>query len=236
MSDLSKIFKAHDKDDVSKEDPILKNTKGSIMLLIGKKRSGKSSLYLSLLSSPKLFGGYFGNVFLISPSKEEKTKTLREELDNEGKYYTELTEANIVSITNYIKAEKAKQKMMEVKLKKKLPTIYNCLILDDVVSDLPRSFKKNVITNLFLNHRHLDLSIICISQAYKAIATTLRKQADILYIFPTNNLKELEAIQDDWAIPQEVFDECFEDESDHPFLTVNLVGARPTFFRKMTKM
>jgi hypothetical protein len=236
MSDLSKIFKAHDKDDVSKHDPILKNTKGSIMLLLGKKRTGKSSLWLSLLSSPKLFGGYFGNIFLISPSKEEKTKALREELEAEGKYYTDLTEANITSIVNYIKAEQAKQKMKELKLKKKLPPIYNCLILDDCVSDLPRSFKKNVITNLFLNHRHISLSIILISQAYKAIAPTLRKQADIMYIFPMSNLKEKEALQEDWDIPDEIFDKAFEDESDHPFLTVNVVGTKPTFFRKMTKI
>ena len=236
MSDLSKIFKAHDKDDVSKNDPLLKNTKGSIMLLIGKKRTGKTSLWLSLLSSPKLFGGYFGNIFLISPSKEEKTQALREELGKEDKYYSALTEANITSILDYIKNEQAKQKMKELKLKKKLPPIYNLIILDDVVSDLPRSFKKNVITNLFYNHRHYNASLIVISQSYKNIAPSLRKQADLLYIFPTNNLKEREAIQEDWSIEDEIFDECFADESDHPFLTVNLIGSRPTYFRKMTKM
>ena len=235
-SDLSSIFKAHDKDDVSKTEPILKNTKGSISIISGKKRTGKSSLWLSMLSSPKLFGGYFGIIFLISPCQEDKTKSLREELDSEGKYYSSLTEGNIQKILDYIKMEQAKHKMKEMKLKKKLPPIYNLIILDDCVADLPRTFKKNCITNLFYNHRHYNASIWCVTQSYKSIAPNLRKQTDIMYIFPMSNKKEIESLQDDWSIPDEIFEECFRDESDHPFLTVNLVGTKPCFFRKMTRM
>jgi hypothetical protein len=233
---LSSVFKAKDKDDVSSNDPFLKETKGSIMLICGKKRTGKSTLALNLLSSNKIFKGYFGNIFMISPSKEEKTKQLREELEKDDKYYTDLNQDNISKITTFIKAEQAAQKMKEKRLGKKLPPIYNLLWLDDVVADLPRSMKKNCITNLFYNHRHYNLSIICTTQSYKQVAPNLRKQSDILYIFPMANKKEREAIQEDWSIDDEVFDECFEDESDHPFLTVNIVGSKPTFFRKMERM
>ena len=233
---LSSLFKPHDRDDVSKDEPILKNTKGVISIISGKKRTGKSSLWLTMLSQPKLYKGYFGNIFLISPSREEKTKALREELEAEGKYYDTLNEPNIKAITDYIKNEQAAQKMKEKKLKRKLPPIYNLLILDDVVSDLPRSFKKNIITNLFLNCRHHMLSIFCVTQSYKSIAPTLRKQADLLYLFPMTNLKEREAIQDDWDVPDEILDRAFANESDHPFLTVNLVGSKPVFFRMMEKM
>jgi hypothetical protein len=66
---LSKVFKALDKDVVSKDAPFLKNTKGSIMLISGKKRTGKSSLALNMLGSKQIFKGYFGNIWLISPSK-----------------------------------------------------------------------------------------------------------------------------------------------------------------------
>ena len=233
---LDSVFKAHDSDQVSKNEPFLKNTKGSVMIISGKKRSGKSTLWLSMLSSTKIFKGYFGNIFLISPSQEDKTTSLRRELDEDGKYYKELNEANINAILSYIKNEQHAQKMKEQKMKKKLPPIYNLLIMDDVVSDVPRSFKKNIITSLFLNHRHYNLTIFCITQSYKSIAPTIRKQADLLYLFPTANLKEQEAVQDDWSIPDEIFEEAFADESDHPFLTVNLVGSKPVFFRKMTKM
>lgn len=233
---LSSAFKAFDKDDVSANDPFLKNTKGSIMLITGKKRTGKSSLALSMLSSPKIFKGYFGNIFLISPSKEEKTKALREELEKDGKYFTELNQVNIDKILNYIKNEEMLKKVKEKKLGKKLPPIYNCIWLDDVVADLPRSMKKNCITNLFYNHRHFACSLIVTTQSYKQIAPNLRKQSDMLYIFPMANKKEKEAIQEDWDIPDEVFEEAFDDESDHPFLTVNIVSSKPTFFRKMERM
>jgi len=235
---LSSVFKAKDKDDVSSNDPFLKDTKGSIMIISGKKRTGKSTLALCMLSSSKIFKGHFGNIFLISPSKEEKTKALREELDKDGKYFTELNQENISSITNFIKNEAAQKKMKEKKLGKKLSPIYNCLWIDDSVAELPRSMKKNCITNLFYNHRHIGdgLTIICTTQSYKNIGPNLRKQADILYIFPMANKKEREAIQEDWSIDDSVFDACFEDESDHPFLTVNVVGSKPTFFRKMERM
>lgn len=230
------LFKAFDKDEVSSDTPFLKNTKGSIMLISGKKRTGKSSLALSLLSSPKIFKGYFGNIFLISPSKEEKTKALRDELDKDGKYFTDLNQQNIDTILNYIKNEEMLKKQKEKKLGKKLPIIYNCIWLDDVVADLPRSMKKNCITNLFYNHRHYNVSIIVTTQSYKQIAPNLRKQSDVLYIFPMANKKEKEAIQEDWNIPDEIFEEAFEDESDHPFLTVNIVSSKPTFFRKFDRM
>lgn len=233
---LSSIFKAKDKDDVSRDDPFLKNTKGSIMIISGKKRTGKSTLALNLLGSKQIFKGYFGNIWLISPSKEEKTKSLREELEKDGKYFTDLNETNIKSITDFIKNEMNVKKMKEKKLGRKLPDIYNCLWIDDCVADLPRSMKKNCITNLFYNHRHYNLSIICTTQSYKNIAPNLRKQADLLYIFAMSNKKEKEAIQEDWDIPDEAFDQCFKDESDHPFLTVNLVSSHPTFFRKMDRI
>lgn len=128
--------------------------------------------------------------------------------------------------------EMSQQKRKEEKLKRKLPPIYNLLILDDVVADMPRSFKKNIITNLFFNHRHYNLTIFVITQSYKQIAPSIRKQADLLYIFPMANLKEKEAFQDDWDIPDAIFDLAFQDEHEHPFLTTNMVGNKPVFFRK----
>jgi len=234
--DLSKIFKAHDKDEISSTDPILKNTKAAQMCIIGPKRSGKSSLILSLLSSAKLYKGHFGNIFYISPSTDGKMSSLIEEIDKEGKYYKELTEGNIQKILDYIKEEQGKQKFKEKKLGHKLPPIYNLLVLDDCMADLPRTFKKNKITSLFMNARHYNLSTMVVSQVYKGIPASIRKQTDIFYLFPVVK-KEKEALMEDFDIPEAAFDHCFADESDHPFLTVNVVSKHhPTFFRKMDRM
>ena len=234
---LSDLFKAHDHDVVDKESPILKNTKAVLMLLVGKKRSGKTSLWLSMLHSKKLYGDYFDNIFLISPStSDEKVKPLIDELDKDGKFYKELTEQNIEKIKNYIKDEQGRIKIYDKKHKTKTPMPKNLLILDDVIVDIPRSFKKNVISSLFYNMRHFMLSALIISQSYKLLQTNIRKQLDMIYAFPMTNLKEKEALQDDWDIPDAIFDKCFDDESDHPFMTVNVTGSKPVFFRKMDRI
>jgi hypothetical protein len=238
MSKLDKLFKAHDLDVVDKEAPILKETKGVLMCITGKKRTGKTSLIVSFLSSPKLYKGYYHNIFMISPSHSDgKTKQLIAELDKEGKFYKELTESNLQKICDYIEHEQ--MQIENARAKGKIPKekqFYNLLILDDVITSIPRSFKKNIITSLFYNQRHFNLSIMVISQSYKLLNPNVRKNIDMLYTFPMTNLKEREAIQDDWSIPDEVFDYCFEDDSDHPFLTVNLSGNKPVYFRKMTKI
>jgi hypothetical protein len=231
---LSNLFQAHDKDNIDKESPILKNTKGAAMAIIGKKRTGKTSLWLSMLSHRQFYKNYFHNIFLIScSSSDPKLETLVSELTKEDKFFKDLTEANIQKILDVCSHEKAAKKAKEKKLGKKLPELYNLLILDDCITDISRSFK-NKISKLFLNQRHYNLSTILISQAYPLIPLGIRKNFDIMYIFPMSNKKEKEAIQNDFDIPDEVFDIAFEDESDHPFLTVNVVGSKPIFFRKMT--
>lgn len=237
MADLSRLFKAQDYDIVDPTAPILKNTKAVQMMIVGAKRSGKSSLILSMLSSPKLYKGYFHNIYMISPSTSDgKMQPLIRELDSQGKFYRELTEANIETILNEIRAEQDALKMKEKKLKRKLPPIYNLLILDDVMADLPRSFKKNKITSLFMNARHYSLSTMIVSQVYKGVPAQVRKQTDIIYTFPLVK-KEKEAICEDWDVPEEAFMAAFNDETDHPFFTINVVSkTRPRYFRKMTPL
>ena len=234
---LSNLIKAFDKDVVDAQSPILKNTKGALLCICGKKRTGKSSLWLSMLSHPALYKGYFDNIFLISPSQsDQKITPLINELKKEQKYFDCLTEENIKYILNIISQEAQQKKLYEIKTKKKLPDTHNLLILDDVIESIPKSYKKNLITSLFYNQRHYNLTIILISQAFKLINPSIRKQIDALYIFPMSNKKEIEAIQEDYSIPSEIFDYCFEDETDHPFLTVNLCGAKPIYFRKLEKL
>ena len=84
--------------------------------------------------------------------------------------------------------------------------------------------------------RHYSLSIFLISQSYKQIFPSIRKQADIIYTFPMTNLKEKEALQDDWDVPDYIFDKAFQREEDHPFLTINVSGSKPVFFRMMDRI
>jgi AAA+ ATPase superfamily predicted ATPase len=237
MSHLDKLFKASDKDEITSDTPIIRNTKACQMLIIGPKRSGKSSLILSLLSHKQLLHGAYHNIFMISPSSSDgKMKGLIDELDRDGKYYKELNTANIEAVLAYIKNEMNAKKAKEKKEGKKLPEIYNLLILDDCCSDLPRSYKKSPILSLFLNARHYNLSTMVVSQTYRGIPAAIRKQSDLIYWFPSVR-KEREALQEEFDIPDWVFQSCFDSESDHPFLVVNSVSKHHlSFFRKMTPL
>lgn len=174
---------------------------------------------------------------MISPSTSDgKMKGLIDEIRKADNFFTELNEMNIQTILERIETEQNAVKMKEKKLKKKLPPIYNLLILDDVMADLPRGFKKNKITSLFMNARHYNLSTMIVSQVYKGIPAQVRKQTDMIYTFPLVK-KEIEALQEDWDVPDEIIERAFDDESDHPFLTVNVISKHhPCFFRKMTRM
>jgi hypothetical protein len=232
---LDKLFEAKDNDEIDPKAPILKNTKAVQMMIVGAKRSGKSSLICCMLSSKKLYKNYFGNIFMITPTTTDgKMKGLIDEIKRDDNFFTELNEMNIQTILDRIRTEQDALKMKEKKMKKKLPPVYNLLILDDVMADLPRSFKKNKITSLFMNARHYNLSTMIVSQVYKGIPSQIRKQTDMIYTFPLVK-KETEALQDDWDIPDEIFESAFTNEEDHPFLTVNVVSKHhPCFFRKMT--
>jgi hypothetical protein len=231
---LSDAFTALDHDPTDANAPFLKKTKGALIACVGKKRSGKTTLFMHLLTHPEIYKGYFSNIFMISPSDSDpKVSGLIDELKKEEKFYKELTEANIKSILDFIQHENdlIQQKRIKVKKGKR----FNLLVLDDCVTDLPRTMKRNFISNIFYNQRHYNLSIILVSQSYRNIPPNIRKQIDMLHFFPATNLKEREALQDDWDVPDEVLDICQEGD-DHPFLTMNLSGKRPVFFRKFDKI
>jgi hypothetical protein len=223
------IIKKYDNDDVD-DEPLPKKTKGLLWIISGKKRSGKTTLYLSALEHKQGYKGYFDNIFIISESAkyDDKLKNLVHNAEKQGKYYKELNSNNIESIKTYIKHEKSKLN------KKEKANYHNLLILDDVITSVPLTKKKNAISDLFFNQRHYNLTIFLISQTFINIPPSIRKQADIISFFPTPNLKEVETLQNEYNIPDEYIEKCFKG-NDHPFLHLNVVKL-PIIYRKFTKL
>lgn len=220
------IFKKLDEDKTD-DSPIPLNSKGLLYLCVGKKRSGKSTLYLNLLESKKVWKHHFNNIFIVSPTAkfDNKLKNLTYHAQKEGKYYEELNINNIETIKKYIEHEKKR-----LKITSKTKNYFNLLILDDVINELPKG-KKSVLSTIFHNQRHYNLTIILVSQTYKDIPSHIRKQADIISFFPTPNKKEIEALQDEYNLDDELFDICFKG-NDHPFMHLNVIGHFPIVYRK----
>lgn len=112
------------------------------------------------------------------------------------------------------------------------------IILDDCINLLPRSTANSRINDLYTNHRHLKASIITTSQVYNKLSTAIRRNADMLSLFRTENAQEYDAISGDWCIDPKTFDRVWDYATTEPnsFLHIQVCGPRPIFFKKFNRI
>jgi len=183
------------------EDPLLLNNNSCVYVINGRRGSGKSSLILNLMNSKRAYRKRFTNVYLISPTAEtdKKFHKLVKELKEDGNFYDTLNESNIEEILNFVRSDNDEND------KKNL----HCLILDDVVLDLPKS-KSSLLNKIVITSRHLNLTIIVVTQKYNAIPTIIRNNMDLCSFFPSLNNHEIKTFQEDINIDKEIFNTIYE--------------------------
>ena len=222
---LNDILKPLDNTFNASNDPLLLNNNSSVFVISARRGMGKSTMIINLLNSKKAYRKRFTNVFLISPTAKSdgKFKKLVKELNDDDKYYDTLNEENIENILDFIRSDNDEND------KKNL----HCLILDDVVLDLPKS-KSSLINKIVITSRHLNLTIIIVTQKYNALPTIIRNNMDLCSFFPSLNNHEIKTFQEDINIDKDLFKVIYDyccDETNS-FMHVNLLGARPKFYRK----
>jgi hypothetical protein len=224
---LTDELKAHDKQIIQSEGVLPLGSR--ICFFISPKGGGKSSLYLSLLTSKESpYYKYFDNIFMINPSGayDPKMKDLYEEIDEKGNFYDILNEKNAVDIINKLKGISDNwQKKRKVQ---------NLLIIDDSSGEFPSGRKKSMITSLFTNSRHLQTSIFLISHKYNNIPCIWRNQCDGIFMFKTNSKGELNTLKKDLNIDEEILDTCLKDatKEPHSFLFINMTNGKVRLFKK----
>lgn len=222
---LNDIIKPLDNTFNRGDDPLLLDNNSCVWVISGRRGAGKSTLCLSVLHSKKGFRKRFKDIYLISPtaSTDKKFKKLVEELEEDGRYYQEMNERNVDGILDAIREDN------EANDKKNM----HCLILDDVVLDLPKS-KSSLVNKLVITSRHLNLTIIIISQKYNALPTIIRSNADLISFFPSMNSHEIKTFQEDLNISKPMFEEIYKACSEKPtdFMHCNLLAFPPRFFCK----
>lgn len=224
---LTGQLKAHDKQIIQSDGVLPMGSR--IMFFISPKGGGKTSLYLSLLTAKESpYYKYYDNIFMINPSgrHDKKIADFYEELDEDNKFYDQLSEATAVDI-------KTKLQAISDSWKKKRP-VQNLIIIDDSSGDFPSGRKKSAITQLFTNSRHLGTSIFLISHKYNSIPTIWRNQADGLFLFKTNSKLEVETLKKDLNVDEDFLEACLKDATSKPFgfLFVNMSNGSPRLFRK----
>lgn len=112
------------------------------------------------------------------------------------------------------------------------------LILDDVVNDLPKSTQKSKINALYCNHRHKKLCIITVSQVYNKLNPIIRRGANMMSIFHTDNKTEYDAIERDLCVDSDQFKKVYDFATDkmNSFLHIQLCGAKPLYFKKFDRI
>lgn len=224
---LTSALKPHDKQ-IIQSDGIL--PLGSrIFFFISMKGGGKTSLYLSLLTSKDSpYYKYFDNIFMINPSGayDKKIKELYDELDEFGQAYDKLDENVAGELIDTLKT-------IDDAWTKKRP-VQNLIIIDDSTGDFPSGRKKSLITSLFVNSRHLHTSIWLISHKYNAIPTVWRNQVDCLFLFKSNSKGEIESIKKDLNVDEDILECVLKDATSEPhsFLYVNLTDGKTRFFNR----
>lgn len=224
---LTDKLKAHDKQIIQSDGVLPMGSR--ILFFISPKGGGKTSLYLSLLTAKESpYYKYYDNIFMINPSgrHDKKIADFYEELDEDGKFYDQLSEVTATDI-------KTKLQVISDGWKKKRP-VQNLIIIDDSSGDFPSGRKKSAITQLFTNSRHLGTSIFLISHKYNNIPPIWRNQCDALFLFKTNSKLEVETLKKDLNVDEEYFEACLKDATSKPFgfLFVNMSNGSPRLFRK----
>lgn len=195
----------------------------STTLLIGKPRSGKTSLITSLFNSKDCLKRVYHKVYIFQPASSGASvkNNIFDKLP-EDQIYNELTIENLQQVYNEISG---------------LPKHYNkCIILDDQGSYLKNKELQKLFKNLCFNRRHMAVSIFFLTQTYFSVPRELRKIFNNLFIFKTSKM-ELQTIFEEqieldklYVLPisKLVFDELYN------FLFINTDSQ--TLYRNFDKI
>lgn len=237
-------------------------------LICGKKGTGKSTLILSTLCSPKspwYAKNSFDSLYLCSQSamKDPKFEDMVKELTLDNRFFDTFNESILSHILDEIdvynkqyeddvkefkmnenkdgkgyytritgKTREGKPIFKKVYEPRLLPR--HLLILDDCINLLPKSTQTSKINDLYCNQRHKKLCVITVSQVYNKLNPIIRRNADMLSVFHTDNKKEYEAIENDLSVDTNEFKQLYDYATNkmNSFLHVQLCGARPLYFKK----
>jgi hypothetical protein len=226
MSSKLSIYKVKDKAEsyYTKKDVIFDLPMR--LLIVGKSQfSGKSNLLVNLLCRDEYYNKDFAgeDIFLISPSiysdakleKLVKVKNIPEENLMES-----YDEESIVALYDLLEQEYEENVADHVKPTNKL------IVFDDM--SFSGVFKKRIngiISKIYSNGRHINLSVISTSQKYSDLSTSSRENCSGAVFFNCSN-KQLELIEADHNIllnGKKAFMIMFREalEEPHSFLVVN---------------
>ncbi len=161
----------------------------STNLLLGKPKSGKSSLMWAMLSNKKLLKNVYHNIYLFQPS-HSRASMKNDIFKNHpaDKKFEELNYEDLAEVMERIKGTP--------------PDENNVIIFDDMASYLKNKDTLQLFKELIFNRRHLRTSIFFLNQTFYSVPKELRRLFSNIFLFKVskNEMKNL-------------FEELVEDET-----------------------
>jgi hypothetical protein len=199
-----------------------------LYLVVGRKRSGKSTLALNLLDTPEKLGGFkkkFDKIWLVSPTakNDDKLKDLVDELEGDNQFFPEFNNDVQSQMMERIKEFNSKWE------KKRKP--HHLVIYDDVMAFLPNNRKKGQAFNAFMtNQRHFKSSAMILAQRLNELNPLIRSQCDIVSYFRQDNPKEDKIFSETFGVPEPLIEACTNEP--HSFITANFLHTTPRFYKR----
>ena len=148
----------------------------STNLLIGKPKSGKTSLLISFFNNKQILKKCFHNVFLVMPTDSiQSLKNNIFECLPEEQIFDDLTIENMNYIMDILRNEDKK--------------FNNCIIIDDMSAKLKNNETLKIMKEMVNNRRHLRLSIYFLSQTYYSVPKEIRRLFTNIIIFKTSKME-----------------------------------------------
>jgi hypothetical protein len=197
----------------------------STNLLLGRPKSGKSSLMWAMLADPKLLKRVFHNIYLFQP--RHSRASIKNDIFKKhpsDKKFDELTFDNLYNVMERIKGSP--------------PDENNVIIFDDMASYLKNKDTLQLFKELIFNRRHIRTSIYFLNQTFFSVPKDIRRLFSNIFVFKVskNELKNLfdENVEDEFvksmmpAISKEVYDKPFS------YLFINTDAQK--FYKKFDRI
>lgn len=157
------------------DDALLSNMNKSFCCgLIGKAGSGKTSLMIGLLSTPKKLKKVFHKIFVFMPNSS------RESMKNN--VFKCLPKEQLFEGVNFENLSNVYQQLLE----NTEDNLKSLLVFDDVQSYLKHREVEVNLLHIIANRRHLRTSIFIIAQNYVKIPMDIRKSFSDIFLFNVN--------------------------------------------------
>lgn len=202
-----KGFKCKNDGKINCEWPLSEIPYCAFLIVNGPCGSGKTNLILNLLTRrKKMYYKQFDKIYIFSPSLGTVSRNIH------------LPDDQIFPDLDFDELNAIIEKERNAEGKRIL------LVFDDVIASINKNQKE--FLKLCYNRRHINATIILVSQVYNKIPLEIRKVCSALFFFTNTNKKEIQSVYDDLILVERpIFDaiikHCFQGPHDFLFYIVD---------------